>query len=83
MPTSITPTTVPVKFITTTAANLANVMQIAGQIIYTDDGNIYYDKSGVERVRMTIEPSFSVENNSTTLVISMPGHTSSGQIQPK
>lgn len=83
MPTSITPTTVPVKFITTTASNLANVIQIAGQIIYTDDGNIYYDKSGVERVRMTIEPSFSVENNSTTLVISMPEHTSSSQIQPK
>ena len=74
MPTSITPTTIPIKFITTSAANLNDINIVAGQIIYTTEGNIYYDQSNLSRVRMTIEPTFTVENNSTTLIIGMPTH---------
>lgn len=48
---------------------------MAGQIIYTTEGNIYYDQSNLSRVRMTIEPTFTVENNSTTLVLGMSTHT--------
>lgn len=83
MPTSITPTAVPVKFITTTESNLSNIGIVAGQIIYTDNGNIYYDKSSLQRVRMTVEPSFTVENNSTTLVIDVPTHTPTIEIKPE
>ena len=75
MPTSITPTTIPIKFITTSEANLNDINIVAGQIIYTTEGNIYYDQSNLSRVRMTIEPAFTVENNSTTLIIGMPTHT--------
>lgn len=74
MPTSITQTTIPIKFITTSAANLNDINIVAGQIIYTTEGNIYYDQSNLSRVRMTIEPTFTVENNSTTLIIEMPTH---------
>ena len=75
MPTSITPTTIPIKFITTSEANLNDINIVAGQIIYTTEGNIYYDQSNLSRVRMTIEPTFTVENNSTILIIGMPTHT--------
>ena len=75
MQTSITPTTIPIKFITTSEANLNDINIVAGQIIYTTEGNIYYDQSNLSRVRMTIEPTFTVENNSTTLIIGMPTHT--------
>ena len=75
MPTSVTPTTIPIKFITTSEANLNDINIVAGQIIYTTEGNIYYDQSNLSRVRMTIEPTFTVENNSTTLIIGMSTHT--------
>lgn len=75
MPTSVTPTTIPIKFITTSEANLNDINIVAGQIIYTTEGNIYYDQSNLLRVRMTIEPTFTVENNSTTLVIDVPTRT--------
>lgn len=83
MPTSITPTTIPIKFITASEANLSDINIIAGQIIYTTAGNIYYDQSSLQRVRMTVEPSFTVENNSTTLVIDVPTHTPAMEIKPK
>ena len=47
MPTSITPTTIPIKFITASEANLSDINIIAGQIIYTTAGNIYYDQSSL------------------------------------
>ena len=47
MPTSITPTTTPIKFITTSEANLNDINIVAGQIIYTTEGNIYYDQSNL------------------------------------
>lgn len=82
MPTSVTPTTIPIKFITTSENNLSNISIVAGQIIYTTAGNIYYDQSNLSRVRMTIEPTFTVENNSTTLVIDVPTRTPTIENKP-
>ena len=55
------PTPDQVTFLTGSESNLSSVPIVNGQIIFTDEGNIYHDKNGT-RIKMTEETTFTMNN---------------------